>query len=404
MKAEREPSYRFGDYLADTGERLLIRDGEVVPLTLKVFDTLIVLLENSGHLVEKEELMGRLWPDSHVDENNLTQNISLLRKALGDGQNGNKFIETVPRRGYRFIESVSVIDPDELRITEPSKVSSEATASESQHTDRPLRFLKQHKTWIAIAAGISLLAGAGLAWWLIRGGTGQKLAFQQRDWVLVTSFENRTGEDVFEGTLEYALERELGNSGFVFVAARERIEDALRLMKRPPNTKVDAAVGKEVCLRDGGIRALIAGRAEKLGLTYVLNVSLIDPATNQVVASTTEEAASQEQVAPAVRRLSAWAREVLGEALASIQQSNNELEKVTTPSLRALQLYTQGEARLRQPTGDAVAEQLFRQALIEDPEFASAHMMLAWAIRNQRKPEAEWIPSSERALELSERV
>src|SRR6185369_3694071 len=83
------------------------REGEVVPLTPKVFDILLALVENSGQVVSKEDLMKRVWPSTFVEEGNLTQNISLLRKALGESTGGVQFIETVPRRGYRFVGDVS---------------------------------------------------------------------------------------------------------------------------------------------------------------------------------------------------------------------------------------------------------------------------------------------------------
>lgn len=95
--------YAFGPFLLDTRERRLLRDGEVVPLTLKAFDLLQVLVENQGHLLQKEELLRRVWPDAIVEENNLTVTISALRKALGEGPTEGQYIETVPRRGYRFV-------------------------------------------------------------------------------------------------------------------------------------------------------------------------------------------------------------------------------------------------------------------------------------------------------------
>jgi tetratricopeptide (TPR) repeat protein len=143
-----------------------------------------------------------------------------------------------------------------------------------------------------------------------------------------------------------------------------------------------------------------------LGASYVLSASLVDPREGQAVATRSEEASDEQQVAPAVRRLSNWVRGKLGEALPRIQHSDQELEKVTTPSLKALHLYTQAEAAIRQrgAKSDVLAEQLYRQAIVEDPDFASAYIMLAWAVRNQGKPEAEWKPPSQRALELSEKV
>jgi len=95
--------YAFGPFLLDTRERRLLRDGEVVPLTLKAFDLLQILVENRGHLLHKEELLRRVWPDAIVEENNLTVTISALRKALDEGPTDRQYIETVPRRGYRFV-------------------------------------------------------------------------------------------------------------------------------------------------------------------------------------------------------------------------------------------------------------------------------------------------------------
>src|SRR6185369_4287151 len=95
--------YLFDGFRVDVGERLLFKENREVSLTPKVFDTLLVLLENSSHVLTKKELMEQVWPDSFVEENNLAQNISILRKALGE----DKYIQTVPKRGYRFVADVS---------------------------------------------------------------------------------------------------------------------------------------------------------------------------------------------------------------------------------------------------------------------------------------------------------
>src|ERR1051325_10131655 len=102
-------SYLFDGFRVDVSERLLFKENREVSLTPKVFDTLLVLLENSSHVLTKKELMAQVWPDSFVEENNLAQNISILRKALGEN-----FIQTVPKRGYRFLGDVrSTVDDDE---------------------------------------------------------------------------------------------------------------------------------------------------------------------------------------------------------------------------------------------------------------------------------------------------
>lgn len=98
--------YEFGPFRMNCVERLLVRGSEVVALTPKQFDLLLVLVENRGHLVRKERLMEEIWPDTTVEEGNLTVNISTLRKALEDGANGRRYIQTLPRRGYRFVGQV----------------------------------------------------------------------------------------------------------------------------------------------------------------------------------------------------------------------------------------------------------------------------------------------------------
>ena len=99
--------YEFGRFRLKSDERVLLRGEEFVALTPKAFDILLTLLENDGRIVRKDDLMKKVWPDTFVEEGNLTQNVSLLRKALGESATGPQFIETVPRRGYRFVAPVS---------------------------------------------------------------------------------------------------------------------------------------------------------------------------------------------------------------------------------------------------------------------------------------------------------
>ncbi|HEY9403081.1 MAG TPA: transcriptional regulator, partial [Pyrinomonadaceae bacterium] len=98
--------YEFAPFRVDTVERMLLRDGAAVPLTQKSFDVLLALIERSGRLVGKEELIRKVWPEQFVDEGNLTQHIYTLRRTLGGAVGGEQYIETVPRRGYRFLPRV----------------------------------------------------------------------------------------------------------------------------------------------------------------------------------------------------------------------------------------------------------------------------------------------------------
>jgi DNA-binding winged helix-turn-helix (wHTH) protein len=124
MSSNSGQIYDFGPFRADVSERLLFRRDETVPLTPKAFDLLLVLVESDGHVLTKEELMNRVWPDSFVEEANLSHNIYKLREALGDGSSGEKYIETLPRRGYRFVAKVIAAhdhDADVIRCRESTR-------------------------------------------------------------------------------------------------------------------------------------------------------------------------------------------------------------------------------------------------------------------------------------------
>src|SRR5215510_16417169 len=115
MSLQTKHIYEFGPFRLDEAEHLLLRDGNAVPLTPKAFDLLLTLVEGHGHLLEKEELLKKVWPDTIVEEANLASNISQLRKALGEGENGHRYIETAPKRGYRFVAEVCELTDEEDR-------------------------------------------------------------------------------------------------------------------------------------------------------------------------------------------------------------------------------------------------------------------------------------------------
>ena len=142
MGEESKPVFEFGPYRLDAMERVLMRDGRPVPLAPKTFDLLLVLVERHGHLVEKERLLQLVWPDTVVEESNLSYNVSILRKTLGDGE-GARLIETVPKRGYRFVA------PVRMRPAGPD----------------PNR---RNRRWVS--AGLALAALAGAAAWLMGSG------------------------------------------------------------------------------------------------------------------------------------------------------------------------------------------------------------------------------------------
>src|SRR6476659_10433877 len=121
MTRENRHFYEFGPFRIDTRNRQVLRENELVPLKAKAVDTLLLLIESRGDVVEKDELMQRLWPDSFVEEANLTQNIYTLRKALG-----GDYIQTIPRRGYRFVADVKEVEDaasDVIVIQERTRTS-----------------------------------------------------------------------------------------------------------------------------------------------------------------------------------------------------------------------------------------------------------------------------------------
>jgi DNA-binding winged helix-turn-helix (wHTH) protein/TolB-like protein/Flp pilus assembly protein TadD len=115
VRSECQPSYRFGPFVLDTLQHELLKQGKPVPLTPKTYDTLLVLVQNNGRMVSKDELMKILWPDSFVEESNLTQQVSMIRKALGESGSNSRYIVTIAGRGYRFNDEVERAEPDEER-------------------------------------------------------------------------------------------------------------------------------------------------------------------------------------------------------------------------------------------------------------------------------------------------
>src|SRR5437773_105860 len=172
MSYQTSKIFEFGRYRLDTAERVLLRDGQPVPLTLKAFDVLLLLVENSGHIDEKDELMNRVWAGSFVEEGNLKVTVSMVRKALEDNHGGQGFIETVPRRGYRFAAKVREVAAERIdlvmheRTRETVTIDEVATVNElpSAQPQRDVDYHKGKQNKLPVAAVgalvLALLTGA----------------------------------------------------------------------------------------------------------------------------------------------------------------------------------------------------------------------------------------------------
>jgi DNA-binding winged helix-turn-helix (wHTH) protein/TolB-like protein/Flp pilus assembly protein TadD len=155
--------FEFGPFRLDTAERVLLRDGQPVPLTLKAFDVLLLLVEKSGHIVEKDELMSRVWAGSFVEEGNLKVTVSMLRKALDDNHGGPRYVETVPRRGYRFISDIKVVTAESVDLVIQERTSERFTIDEVRTDAVPS---KSSRLPYLLAGALLVVLGVGGFFWL----------------------------------------------------------------------------------------------------------------------------------------------------------------------------------------------------------------------------------------------
>jgi eukaryotic-like serine/threonine-protein kinase len=133
MSEQTKHFYAFGPFRLDSEKRVLVRDGAPVPLAPKVVETLLTLVESAGHLVDKDDLMKRIWPDAFVEEGNLNKNIFVLRKLLGVWDGGREYIETVPKRGYRFVAPVNQVTHAEVSAQSQTPVSANLIGKKVSH-------------------------------------------------------------------------------------------------------------------------------------------------------------------------------------------------------------------------------------------------------------------------------
>jgi tetratricopeptide (TPR) repeat protein len=299
----------------------------------------------------------------------------------------------LPTRLTRAIEQA--IDP------EPGKRFSSAEAMATA-LEQCLPKKRARRLRMAVATTFLLLASVSAATWHARRATEPSLPFAARDWVLITDFENRTQEPHWDGRLEYAIQRELANSSFVNVVSRLRMDETLKLMRKQPGVRVDEAIGREIALRDGGVRALVAGRVEKIGNAYSISAQILDPGDGAIFGSIGDTAVARSDLAGAIDRVAVELRDRLRRVLPSIERQQMPLPRVATSSLRALTLYSQARAL----TGDGpilggdphAVESLLLEALDQDPDFVWARIVLGQRLRSQQGRMTDAIAHFERAV------
>jgi eukaryotic-like serine/threonine-protein kinase len=408
MTQQTKHLYEFGPYRIDPSKRLLFRGGESVPLPSKAFDTLLVLVQHKETVVSKEELMRSLWPDTFVEESNLSQSIFLLRKALGETAQDHRYIVTIPGRGYRFAEEVREVaeDAEDLVVERHStaQVTIEETES-AQHSSSGASLLGRlpQLPWnwmLSIAVGVALLIG-GVALFLHKR---RPTTLAEADMVLVSDFVNTTGEPVFDGSLKQALTVKLAESPYFNLVPDSSTRQALGLMRRSPDERVVPPVNREVCQREGA-KVVIGGSIVALGNRYVLDLDAMNCLTGENVAHEEVLALNREQVLRKLGEVIPPLRRKLGESVSSVQKFDTPVEQATTKSLAALKAYTSGDEKRAQGQ-EAESVPSYKMAIELDPDFAMAYARLATIYGNldERDVAAEYIRKAfERREHVSER-
>lgn len=371
--------FEFGPFRLDPKQRELTRAGAAISLTPKAFDVLVVLVQHRGQLVTKADVLSAVWPGTAVEEGNLAWNVSAIRKALADDA-GSTYIETVPKFGYRFVADVREVFSD----PEPT-VGTPLPASPINVADSESAIRRRGRVGLYVAAlAVLAMATAALTYpW------SRTPILTERDWILVASVENRTGEADFDDVLTDTVAIQFDQSPYFRVFSRDRTDEQLRSMRRQAGEPITDAVAREICER-AGVKAFVIGSIARLGPDYVITLSAVNAQTGDAVARNQQTVRELAGVLPAIGTASAAIRRGLGESLQSIQQFDVPAEVATTASLPALRAYREG-MRLMAADQSPKAVPLFQRAIQLDPDFALAYARLSAVYANVNdRGQAAW--------------
>jgi len=386
--------YRFGEFEVDPIRRVLKRSGAQVPVSPKAFDVLYFLVRNPARVVTKEELLKAVWPESFVEEGNLTQHISALRKALGAEAAA---IVTIPGRGYQFSAAVEQISVAGATAAAGESQPQSATASQSEEyviqrvrertqivIEEPLAdaVRNTHASWLTRRSFL----GATMAL-LLLGAVGAYLwkrleVAPAMHKVLVADFINLTGDSQFDHTLKIALEDELGQSPYLQIMGGGEERSQLERMEKAPDTPLLGDTAMEVCRRNQYevmVRGTIRSSVEKGN--YLVTVDAVGCESGRLLGSYKAEASEKDKVLDTFDTLSASIRRRIGESHESIAAFQVPTTMTTTFSFEALQASHEGEV-----LGNAgkLKECIpyFEKAVALDPKFAMAQADLGTAYMN----------------------
>lgn len=357
--SETRVVYEFGKFRCDPQERLLLRDGTPVSLSPKAFEILLALIRSNGRLLLKEDLMQQVWADSFVEDANLTVNISALRKALGEHSEGPHYIETVPKRGYRFVAPVIEHSIDGAQSANEQGVTRPEVAS------LPKRDTRSRRWWtVGALLVVAILVSVFVS--------SRHAVLTEKDTVVLADFVNSTGDPIFSDALRQGLWSQLEQSPFLNLLSEERIAQTLSLLAQPKGSRLTNDLAREVCQRTASA-AVLEGTIAQIGSRYLLTLKAINCSNGESLGSAEAEATNTDQVLQALGTVASEMRSKLGESLASVQKYDAPPQDVTTPSLEALKAYSLGYQAMFVNSDFAGAIPLFQQAINLDPKFAMAY-------------------------------
>ena len=376
MAAGPKVLYEFGPFRVDPEKQTLLRGNQPVAITPKTFEALLILVRRSREVVSKNDLMNELWPDAFVEEANLSQNIFMLRKALGDTPEDRRYIVTLPGKGYRFVAEVRTVTQDGEDVIVASRSRSQVIVEQSDNrsgeilpnlpADAARKNSWKHVTALGTAAALLAVVAVVYLHRLHTGTLGEK------DSILIAEFDNTTGDPVFDGALRQGLEIQLEQSPFLGLISEKHIRQALQLMGRPADARLTPEIARQVCERTGGA-ALLQGSIASLGSQYVLGLRATSCRTGEVLADEQARATTKEDVLNALTQMATRFRSRVGESLSTVEKHDTPLAEATTPSLEALKAYSTAE-KVHSSTGPIAALPLYRQAIDIDPNFAMAYL------------------------------
>ncbi len=364
MPTSAATAYQFGPFEVNPASGELLKEGRRVRLQDQPFRLLVILLENAGRVVPREEIQRRIWQDTtFVDfDSSLRVAVRKLRDALGDDADNPRYVETIPKRGYRILVPVIPVSNSASRV--PTRIG-EFNAIES--SAKPRSGFKVSRSWI-VSAGL-LLAVACVGSFLFISHGPRKLT--GNDTVVLAEFTNSTGDPVFDKTLRRGMAVQLDQSPFLSLVSEQRIQRTLAFMGKPADVPLTPEVASDICERVGAA-AVLDGSIASLGNQYVIGLRAVDCRTGEVLDREQAQAAKKEDTLNALDQIASRFRSRVGESLTTIREHNTPLTEATTPSLEALKAFSMAE-NIHHQSGPDAALPLYQHAIELDPGFAIAY-------------------------------